>query len=244
MVVFRTWKDGQFVRPYLFLSKRAATSIGNAKELAEITLVPLPSFDRLPAPVSDHPDMLIFPVKGGRQLILYEGYYQSNRTLFDSLPFLIDTIPDPILPVYPHDIKLNYLAVGDRLIGRTDLVHPKLTEGRIFIKVRQGYARCSVCRVGKSAAITADPSIKQALISMGMEVLTIRPGHIHLEGYDYGFIGGASFGIGRQICFFGDLSRHPDGAAMDAFIRKQGYTAVNLLPEKELSDFGGGLFID
>lgn len=243
MVVFRTWKDGQFVRPRLFLSKRAAISVGNTKETAEITLVPLPAFDRLPASVSDHPDMLIFPAKGERELILYEGYYQSNRELFDPLPFSIDTIPDPISSTYPHDVGLNYLAVGDRLIGRTDLVHPRLAAGHTPVRVRQGYARCSVCMVGKSAAITADPSMRQILTSIGMKVLTIRPGHIRLEGYDYGFIGGASFSIGSQICFFGDLSHHPDGAAMEAFIQKQGCTAVSLFSRQELSDYGGGLFI-
>lgn len=244
MVVFRTWKDGQFVRPYLFLSKRAASLVGNAKELAKITLISLPAFDRLPMPISDHPDMLVFPTRDGQGLVLYEDYHQSNRRLFDTLPFSIDTIPDPALPAYPHDIGLNYLPVNDRLMGRTDLVHPKLAKGRILIKVRQGYARCSVCRVGDSAAITADPVLSQALTSMGMEVLTIRPGHIRLEGYDYGFIGGASFGIGEKICFFGDLSLHPDGEAMEEFIKKWGHTAINLFPGEVLSDYGGGLFIE
>lgn len=243
MVVFRTWKDGQFVRPHLFLSRRSADKIGTAGMPEGVRLISLPAFDRLPAPVSDHPDMLIFPKAGGCELIVYEGYYQSNRPLFDALPFLIETIPDPISTAYPFDIGLNMLSVGGRLMGRVDLAHPRLSEGMEPVMVRQGYARCSVCTVGKSAAITADPSIKQALFSIGIEVLTIRPGHILLEGYDCGFIGGASFSWGSQICFFGDLSLHPDGAIMETFIRERGYSAVSLFPGKKLTDFGGGIFI-
>lgn len=241
MIVFPTGKDGRFVRPELFLSARAAEAIGASAELREIHMIPLPAFGRLPAPVSDHPDMLLYRDPSGAPVV-YEGYYAENRPLFDALPYKIRTIPDPKSAAYPDDVALNCLNLRSRLIGRVGAGHPLLTSDLVPLPVKQGYTRCSVCLVGPDAAITADPGIADALGSIGVRVLRIRAGSILLPGYDCGFIGGASVNLGDRIGFFGELSAHPDGEAMEAFIRAEGYEPVSLSPGP-LTDFGGGVWI-
>lgn len=255
MIVFPTWKDGRFVRPDLFLSARGAAAIGSlpeSDELRGIRIIPLPAFDRLPSPIADHPDMLIYREPNG-DLVVYEGYYAENRPLFDALPCKIRTIPDPKSVAYPDDVTLNCLNLRGRLIGRVGSAHPGdrhpgdnhplLTSGLTPLPVKQGYARCSVCMVGPDAAITADRGIADALDSIGIRVLRIRPGLIRLDGYDCGFIGGASLSMGERIGFFGELSTHPDGGAMEQFIRRSGLKPIALC-KGPLTDFGGGLWLD
>lgn len=61
-----------------------------------------------------------------------------------------------------------------------------------IVNINQGYARCSTLILNNRTAVTADISVKNALEKDGAKVLLISSGDIKLEGYDYGFIGGAS----------------------------------------------------
>ncbi len=242
MIVFHTWKDGHLVRPDLFLSARAVKALDPAVRAAlsdAYRLISLPPFHRLPAPVADHPDLLVYEEKSG-EWVLYEGYYAENRALFEPLSRKIRTLPDPPEPCYPHDVTLNVLRIGSHLMGRIGESHPLLTPGLTPIPVRQGYTRCSVCRVGDRAAITADPGIAAALESIGLRLLRIRPGGIALPGYDCGFIGGATVTLRERIGFFGDPLSHPDGERMVDFIRSEGWEPIQLCPGP-LTDYGGGV---
>jgi hypothetical protein len=88
-------------------------------------------------------------------------------------------------------------------------------------------------------AVTADRGLADALRRSGVAVLDIRPGHIALPGYDYGFIGGAGGRLpdGTYV-FFGDLTSHPDGEAIRRFAEEQKISAVSLSDEP-ICDRGG-----
>ena len=74
-----------------------------------------------------------------------------------------------------------------------------------------------------------------------MDVLQIRPGHIALEGYDYGFIGGASFLLdSNTLAFTGHLDVHPDRDRILDFLRQHGVSAV-FLTESPVFDIGGAV---
>ena len=93
--------------------------------------------------------------------------------------------------------------------------------------------------LSENCAVTADKGLYNALSSRGCDVLLIRPGHIALDGYDTGFIGGAGGCFGDGIyCFFGDILSHPDGAEIVGFAKKHKIKAVSLSDEP-LSDHGG-----
>ncbi len=252
MIVFPTFEDGHKVRPYLFLSENVPhTAIEEIRKIcAEDTghfedIIGLPPHDSIDAPVASHPDMLALPIFSGgrRQLYVYESYYKSNRDIFDSRRIYPQTVGREPNPKYPNDILLNFLIYKNHIIGRTDMMQSELKNpGFSEIYAKQGYARCSVCLLG-DGAITADACLADILSMLGADVLKISSGSIVLDGYGYGFIGGATLVCGKHLFFFGNPLGHPDGSKMIDFAKKHGYIPHGLTGfenSEDLFDFGGG----
>ena len=248
MIGHPTSEDGQFVRPYLFLSEKVPDIFrdglcGIISGICGISpdIIGLPPSDRLDFPVASHPDMLVLPI-GGRSIVVYREYYEKYRDIFDGKGFdvhLTDAAPGR---KYPGDILLNFLIFGGSIIGRADMLPPELKAlGLRPVAAKQGYARCSVC-LADGCAITADKTLADILTSMGADVLLLSPGGIKLDGYDYGFIGGASIVYRNEIIFFGNPSTHPDGEKIAVFADRHGLK-VHSLSDGELTDFGGGFVI-
>ena len=232
-----TTKDGRFFCPYLFLSSLVPKDMTDRLE-NDFVLRPLPPFDRLAAPVAAHPDMLIF--KSGERLILHSDYYSRNRRLFEDLEGRIILSDEHISAQYPHDVLFNALLMGDTLFARCESISRIILERhRTSVNVKQGYAACSCAKVSGNALITADRGIAAAANEKGLSVLLIRPGHIALEGYSYGFIGGACFSWNDCVYFFGDMDSHPDSQIIREFIAQNGKRTVILGGNHPLSDFGG-----
>ena len=192
----------------------------------------------LPAPVADHADMLC--------------YAADERTGFSYDISLIETINkqgrayrlprEPLGGQYPHDVRLNCLRLGKKLIANTkfcsrDILDDAEKRGLVIIHVNQGYARCSTLAVNESAVITADDGIAAALEKAGVEVLRIRQGYIRIPQYEYGFIGGAGARLGKDILFYGDPARHPHGQRIIDFINDRGL-GIWCSGNHELIDFG------
>ena len=91
--------------------------------------------------------------------------------------------------------------------------------------------------VDENAIITYDRGIAAKAVKAGLEVLTIESGHVLLEGYETGFIGGASGRIGDEIVFNGDLRKHPDFRAITEFVEGRGLK-VRYFPGHDLTDIG------
>ena len=203
----------------------------------------IPPYEKLSGSVSTHPDMLFFPLPDG-SVRVGEEYYNENREFFASLDVRVEK--DPVSPrsPYPLDVRFDVLALKGSLYGKAGSVSEKiLCRYEKFTSVKQGYARCSVAVISENAVITADPTLALALESDSIRVLKIKSGHIALEGFDCGFIGGAGGSLGDNLyCFFGDVSTHPDGEGIIKFMAENGITAV-MLSGEPLSDHGGLLLI-
>ncbi|NLK39268.1 MAG: hypothetical protein GX303_03325 [Clostridiales bacterium] len=213
--------------------------------------ITFPPYRRLSPPVESHPDLFLF-VRGDT-LLTFRDYYESCAApAFGQLLSLhpeLDLLLTDELPkeTYPDDILMNAAPVGAFLFGRLDKLSPALLalarkEGAKPVHVAQGYARCSVAIVSENAIITADHSIMRAAEKRGIEVLLIRPGHIRLEGVDYGFIGGTGGTDEKNVYFCGDITAHPDFAAIDAFCKRQGKRPIPLSKEP-LTDVGSLFFL-
>ncbi len=120
-------------------------------------------------------------------------------------------------PNYPFDAALNMCICGNNLIYNPETADLEiadiLTKGKgiNFVTSKQGYSKCSVCLVNENVIITSDAGIHKRAVAKGIESLKISPGFIDLDGFDYGFIGGASFKISDDIlAFTGRLGTHPD----------------------------------
>lgn len=179
----------------------------------------LPDNPNVDPRLSGHADLMLLDLGGGRVL-----------TYLDSLQDIgLEVVKiEGQGRVYPDDARLCACVVGRFCIHDFRISDPHIT-GFERIQVRQGYARCSTCVVDEGSIITSDAGIAKAAARHGIDVLGIRPGYIELEGFDTGFIGGASFKISSgRMAFTGRLDSHPDRGRIEDFLRERGVEPVYL----------------
>ncbi len=213
------------------------------------SVLSLPPFPALDSRVASHPDMLILPI--GNRLFAHREYYKIAKKEIDKL--LSDTYlslaltNDAVGSQYPNDVPLNVAVVGNRIIGRQDTMSRDLlkyaTENGFSVEhTKQGYAKCSTIILGDQAIITADPAIEKTAHFLSLDVLAVSPGYVALDGYDYGFLGGASGVCGTTVYFCGDIMKHPDGERVVTFCHQHGYKTVSL-SDQLLYDVGSIFFL-
>ena len=190
----------------------------------------------LDLPLSSHSDMSVlhfggdsFALASGVDIIGLEENYQK--------------IYNPTLSLgYPYDIFLNValidnLAVVGKKNPSKELKEILSKRGYKLIFVNQGYCKCSCAIVNQNAIITDDFSIYEALKSY-IDVLLIKKGDIILQGYNYGFIGGACGLIGKNLmAFSGNIKNHTNFSEISSFLRSHNCDYVCL--GEELIDIGG-----
>lgn len=203
------------------------------------TLIKLPPFSRFSPPVASHPDMLIFEHSG--YIYTWEEYFYEAKSTFDKLScldFEIKFIKESASANYPCDVRLNAARVGKHLIANKKHVSSSLAElGFELLHTNQGYAKCSTVTVSENAIITADESVYRAASLATIDALKVRSGHVRLDGYDTGFIGGATAVSEKHVFFCGSIHSHPDADSIIAFCRKHNKSAVSLTNDS-LYDYG------
>ena len=142
---------------------------------------------------------------------------------------------------YPNDSILCACIIGKYMIHNkniTDSTVKLLFRGK-YIHVNQGYANCTICSVDESSVITSDNGIAGTLVKEGFSVRIIEQGIVKLDGFDYGFIGGASFATDDSVYFTG---RFPDGTTevIESFINSKNKRVIYLTDEPAF-DIGGAL---
>lgn len=145
---------------------------------------------------------------------------------------------------YPEDCSLNAARVGQIVFANPKCICMELKidikqKHLKLIPVHQGYAKCSIAVISEQAIMTADSGIAHVAKSAGLNVLLLQPGHIVLDGYSYGFIGGACGKLAADVmAFAGSLTTHPQAAEILAFLEKQNVQALSLC-KGPLQDVGG-----
>lgn len=229
--------EGGVFRPRLFLGGNLpARCACRLKDMGyDIRL--LPPYKNLQRPVATHPDMLLSTV--GDKIFVPRDYFLKNEEVFDGV--CVTLVDADVRPEYPWDVRMNALIMGDTLFGRVDVICKEILESvKAHVFIKQGYAACSTLVIAENAAVTADRSIAKALTERGVDVCLIEQGHIALDGYDFGFIGGASVRLQNDtVAFFGDLKYHPDHKKISEFAKKH-QTQLISLSDEPLADYGGG----
>ncbi len=191
-------------------------------------------------PEQQHADMQILPIKN-KLFVLNECKGLQNN-LKQKNPVICQK---NINNKYPDNIILNFLFLNNCLYGKMSALDSKVDEfcrknNIELVNINQGYARCSTLVLNNKAVITSDKSIEKALMKNGVEVLLISAGNIELNGFDYGFIGGAGGKLNNNtIVFFGDAARHPDYNLIDNFCKKHNLKIEILCKQYPLTDIGG-----
>ena len=210
----------------------------------------LPRHDSLPRPVSSHADMLIFEMGGC--VFAERKYIEGAKSIFDTISsFGYNIVPCDISlgNKYPDDIAFNIALCNGVLFGNDKYNALSIIElakdlGIKINPVKQGYTKCSAAVLGNDAIITADEGIASAAEANGISVLKINnsPDSVSLDGYNYGFIGGACGVHNGSIYFTGNIELHPQGDVIKAFCQSLGYNIVNL-SDSRLVDVGGIIFL-
>lgn len=187
--------------------------------------------------VRGHADMQLHIVNG-KAVCAPEVYEYYKERL--SIPVICGSVP--IGGKYPYDIAYNTCSIGNFAICMSSHTAPEiLAEHRAaeheIIDAKQGYAKCSICVVNGTSAITADNGMYMLLTKHGLNVLKIDSGDIELYDMD-GFIGGASGLLEDGILAFnGDIHTHRSGGSIIEFCRNAGVKPV-CLNTCRLADIG------
>lgn len=205
-------------------------------------LIEIPECLRFEHPICAHPDLHV--LKFSDKLHVF-SFVKEMFTNFRFIEVGREQEPEKSVEIlkYPDNVFLNCAVVGKNLICNKKftsetVLQNALIDGYNIIQVKQGYAKCSTCVVCDNAIITEDDGIASSCEKAGIDVLKITKGYVKLEGYDYGFIGGASGLIEKDVLAInGNINLHPDGKRMIEFCEKHGVN-VKSLNNEPLYDVG------
>ena len=219
--------------------------------LRELGLNPLylPDNPMLDPRLAGHADLSVFPA-GERMWLSPQLKGTEIHEMLHEFGYFVDfpNISEGIL--YPADAHLNLCAVGKHLFFSPKASTPEIvefltiSEGYQPIPVKQAYLRCAMLPADEESILTADPGVAKAARAAGLQVLQIEPGHVALEGFASGFLGGAGFLLPEQklAVLTGGLERHPDKGRIEAFLRERGL-ALHTLTDEPIFDIGSAFVL-
>ena len=203
----------------------------------------LPNNPNLDIRLASHADLSVFKYE---KTIVIANNMVNNRlvNLLTGRGYKIIVSEKKQSKDYPHDINLCAAYVGEWLIHNFAFTDRAIINNVSLehLNVKQGYIRCTVLPVN-NGLITADKGIAMKAFEAGIEVLQICSGGVRLDGFNEGFIGGASFTASDTIFFTGNILSHPDHERIIEFIKKQGMKYCSLTDEP-LFDIGGAIYIE
>jgi len=200
--------------------------------------IKIPPINSVAREISAHPDMQIFIYK--KDLFcpknISETFLKKVETFCNI--HLCETIPQK---KYPEDIAYNIAQIQDLAFCKQEYADKKIIDflnkkNIKTVNVSQGYTKCSTAIIDNSI-ITADKGIFNIAKINNLNSLLISPGEIELPGYNFGFIGGATFCYKDSVYFTGNLNHHKDKEKIIDFIEQKNKSIV-FLSNKKIIDLG------
>ena len=204
-----------------------------------IKVVPVIINEFLDHPISKHADILANYV--GKSTFLVDknqielcSFIENNN----GKSVVIENIKSP----YPNDCMLNFADIGDYIICNKSILPEEIVNmlpNKQIIDVKQGYSKCSVCICKRNTIITDDKSVYNAVSQYdNINSLLIEKGTVRINKYDYGFIGGCSGLVNKNLLLFnGDLSTHSDFDKIKNFLYDNDINYIDI-KGKPLTDIG------
>lgn len=155
----------------------------------------------------------------------------------------LNIIPNMQQPQYPYDASLNFCIVGKHVIFNPKTANIELIDslGLTKLECKQGYTKCSVCVADENSIITSDNAIANIVLHAGLDVLKISNNIVALDGFEYGFIGGASFKINKtQLAFTGMIEDKTERYRIESFLSERGINPV-YLTDRRIFDIGSAI---
>ncbi len=192
--------------------------------------------------LDSHPDILAHPLPSG-DLVVDRDNLEYYKEIFKDK----NVIPSSskLSAKYPGDIRLNAFAFKNIFIHNLKHTDQVILDyykksGYDLVNIKQGYAKCS-CLVTHDFVITSDGGIYESLKDL-IPIYKIDHGGIKLQNFNYGFIGGSSGVLGKEIFFTGDFSHHSSHEEILKIINKYDYE-LEILSKDPIEDYGSIYFI-
>lgn len=227
--------------------EKYADKLKKQLELLQIESIIVPENPFVDKRLAGHADLSVFHA-GGERILLAPHLKGSELALhLESLGAALTFPPIRQREIYPEDAQLNLCMIGEYVFCNINNVPVSIANYLTnscnvrFQRCRQGYSRCAVCVVDAQSLITADRGIADAGEALGMQVLRISPGFVALDGFSYGFIGGASFKLSEKaLAFTGRLDDHPDCRRILSFLREREIEPL-FLTQEPIFDIGSAI---
>jgi len=190
------------------------------------TITP-PPVGTLPPSMHRHADLQICHL-GENVLLTAPEVYTYYKEALSVYGFKIIAGKNPLGSTYPLDAAYNIGRVGNAAFLNPKTAAPEALRyfdehGIRVIPIKQGYAKCAILPVDSESFITADAGIAKAARNAGFSVLEIKPGGVRLDGFAYGFLGGAAGKTGKNTIYItGSLRKHPSFFEILSFLEKRG----------------------
>lgn len=156
----------------------------------------------------------------------------------------VEYVSDPAQAIYPYDAGLNFCIVGDKLFYNPKTANTSLIENCVdkqLIAIKQGYTKCSICVVNENSIITSDKNIAKAAENAKMDVLYLPEPFVSLDGFNYGFIGGAAFKINaNELAFTGIIKDKNIKNLIESFLSERNIKPIYLTSNK-IFDIGSAI---
>ena len=240
----------QTIKPLALIGENSKHFIAQGLKDNGFEVITLPADNRLAPPVSSHADMLLLALDD--TIFSNSVYVEKNKAVFNIITeygYKIVCSDFDVSNEYPNDVALNQAVIGKNILGRkkscaTDILDYTALHGYSYKSIKQGYAKCSTLILNEKAIISADTSIIDVANSIGIKTLKINNGinEITLDGYDYGFIGGASTVYDSKVFFFGNLNLHSQATQIIDFCKSNNSLPISLGAER-LCDIGGAIIL-
>ena len=221
-------KKNPFI-PQLFanlaiIDGRASDAIIANLERLNIDVIKTIKCNDVSDPISYHPDIVMHPINHDT-IVVAPNVYDYYWECLSKKGINIIKGESYLSCKYPRDIAYNVGRIHGYAIHNFKYTDEKLLfylkkSGLELINVNQGYSKCSMAVVDENAIITSDYLIYKKLTELDVDVLLIEPGHIVLEGYNCGFIGGACGNLSKDIvATSGNLELHTDYKKIIIFLK-------------------------
>lgn len=197
----------------------------------------------LPKPIATHPDIQIHPLRNDLAICAPEVFDYYREQLPAQIRLIAGT--KSLGRTYPMDCAYNVACIGEYVFCNTNHTDPKLLSyyqenHKKIIHVNQGYTRCNFCAIDDKTVFTEDIGIHNTIIANNLPIKSILlpKGEVSLDGYPYGFIGGA-FGAGENALFwYGNPIACSYGKEILVYVRSTQKRMLCLGMDKP-RDFGG-----
>lgn len=153
--------------------------------------------------VAFHPDMFLHHI-GGKNIVYAPGTSEDTVRELEKYGFRLVRGETELKNKYPGNISYNAARVGKFVFHNTNYTDKILKNffSKLdveLVHVNQGYAKCAISVVDENSIITMDRGIAKIADKKGLDVLVVEEKNIQLKGLDYGFIGGSSCLLDKNI---------------------------------------------